>query len=61
MFADCLEVEENIKMSKKSLDQDGGGEIRDTFKLVGPYKQNGRVSGPSKLYPDVPKLSSFSI
>ena len=23
--------------------------------MVGPYKQNGRVSGPSKLSPDVPK------
>ena len=38
MFADYLEVEENLKMSKKSSDQDDGGEIKDTFKLVGPYK-----------------------
>ena len=38
MFTDCLEVEENLKMSKKLLGQDSGGEIKDTLKLVGPYK-----------------------
>ena len=51
MFADCLEVEENLKMSKKLSNQDGGGEIKDTFKLVRPYKQNGKISSPSKLSP----------
>ena len=30
MFADCLEVEENLKMSKKLSDQDSGGEMKDT-------------------------------
>ena len=55
MFTDCLEVEENLKMSKKSSYQDIGGEIKDTFKLVGPYKQSGKVSGLSKLSPDVLK------
>ena len=38
MFTDCLEVEENLEMSNKSSGQEGGGEIKDTFKLVGPYK-----------------------
>ena len=38
MFIDCLEVEENPKMSKNLSDQDNGGEIKDTLKLVGPYK-----------------------
>ena len=37
MFTDCLEVEENLKMSKNLSDQDNGGEIKDTLKLVGPY------------------------
>ena len=43
MFTDCLEVEENLKMSKNLSDQDSGGAIKDTLKLVGPYKQNGKV------------------
>ena len=43
MFTNCLEVEENIKMSKNLSSQDNGGEIKDTLKLVGPYKQNGKV------------------
>ena len=55
MFADCLEVEEKLKMSKKLSDQDNGGEIKDTFKLVGPYKHNGKVSGTSKLSPGMQK------
>ena len=38
MFVDCLEVEKNLKMSKKLSDQDSGGEIKDTYKLVGPYR-----------------------
>ena len=49
MFADCLEVEENLMLSKKLSDQDIGGEIEDTYKLVGPYKQKQEVSGPSKI------------
>ena len=39
MFTDCLEVEENLKMSQKLLGQDIGGEIKDTLKLVGPHKR----------------------
>ena len=35
-------------MSKKLSDQDSGGEIKDTYKLVGPYKQKEEVSDPSK-------------
>ena len=38
MFIDCLEVEENLKMSQKLLGQGSGGEIKDTLKLVGPHK-----------------------
>ena len=49
MFTDCLEVEENLKMSKNSSYQDSGGEIKDTFKLVGPYKKNGKVPIHLKL------------
>ena len=36
MFTDCLEVEENLKMSKKLSGQDSGGEMKDTLKLFGP-------------------------
>ena len=39
MFTNLLEVKENLKMSKKLSDQDSGGEMKDTYKLVGPYKQ----------------------
>ena len=42
-------------MSKKLLDQDSGGEIKDTYKLVWPYKHNGKVSGMSKLSPGMQK------
>ena len=55
MFIDCLEVEENLKMSKKLSDQDNGGEIEDTYKSFGPYKNNGKVSGPSNLCPNMKK------
>ena len=48
MFTDCLEVEENLKMSRKLSNQDNGGEIKDTYKLVGPYKKKEEVSVPSK-------------
>ena len=43
MFTDCLEVEENLKRFQRFPWQDSGGEIKDTLKLVGPYKQKGRV------------------
>ena len=43
MLIDCLEVEENLKRSQILLGQESGGEIKDTLKLVGPYKQKGRV------------------
>ena len=39
MFTDCLEFEENLKMSKKFPSRDSGGEIKDTLKLIAPYKQ----------------------
>ena len=52
MFVDCLEVEENLKMSKKLSDQDHGGEIKGTYKLVGPYKQKKEAYGPSKISHD---------
>ena len=38
MFTDCLEVEKNVKRSQRLSGQDSGGEIKDTLKLVGPYK-----------------------
>ena len=38
MFTNCLEVEENLKMSQKLSGQDSGGEIKDTLKLVGTHK-----------------------
>ena len=43
MFTDCLEVEENLKMSQKLSIQDNGGKIKDTLKLVGPRKWKGIV------------------
>ena len=43
MFTDCLEVEENFKMSQKVSGKDSGGEIKDTLKLVGPHKRKGVV------------------
>ena len=55
MFTNCLEVEENLKMSKNLSDQDNGGEIKDTLKLVGPYKQNGRVPVPLNPSPGIQK------
>ena len=55
MFVDCLEVEENLKMSKKLPDQENGGEIKGTYKLVGPYKQKKEAHGPSKISHDMQK------
>ena len=49
MFTDYLEVEENLKRSQRMSGQDNGGEIKDTLKLVGPYKQKGRVPVQIKL------------
>ena len=48
MFTDFLEVEENLEMSKSLSSQGSGAEVKDTLKLVGPYKQNGRVLVPLK-------------
>ena len=42
-FIDCLEVEENLKISQRVLGQDSGDEVKDTLKLVGPHKQKGIV------------------
>ena len=49
MFTDCLEIDENLKMSKKLSGEDIGGEIKDTLKLVGPYKQNEKFPIQLKL------------
>ena len=57
MFTDCLEVEENLEMSKKSLRPDGGGEIKYTYKLVGPYKQKEEASGTSKISHGIQKYN----
>ena len=43
MFTDWLEVEENLKMSKRLSGKDNGGEIKYTLKLVGPYEWKRRV------------------
>ena len=55
MFTDCLDIEENLEMSRRLSDQDGGGEIKDTYKLVGPYKQKKEAHGPSKIFDDMQK------
>ena len=55
MFVDCLEVEENINISNKSLDQDSGGETKGTYKLVGPYEQKKEAYGPSNISHDMQK------
>ena len=49
MFTDCLQVEDNLKMSKNLLGQDSNGEIKDTLKLVGPHKWKGIVPIRLKL------------
>ena len=49
MFTNYLEVKENLKMSQKLSGQDGGGEIKDTLKLVGPHKWKGVVHVLLKL------------
>ena len=36
-------------MSENLSSQDNGGEIKDTLKLVGPYKQNGKFPVQLKL------------
>ena len=55
MFVDFLEVEENLKMSKKLSDQDNGGEITDAFQLFGPYKKKKEAYSPSKTSHDIQK------
>ena len=55
MFTDCLEVEENLERSKILSSQGSGGEVKDTLKFVGPYKQNVRVLVPLKPFPGVQK------
>ena len=51
MFTDFLEVEENLEMSKLLSSQGNNGEVKDTLKWVGPYKQNERV--PVSLNPSL--------
>ena len=53
MFTDFLEVEENLKMSRKLSDQNNGGEITNAYKLVGPYKQKKESYSPSKTSHDI--------
>ena len=55
MFVDCLEVDENLKISRMLSDQDNGGEITDTYKLVGPYKKKREAYNPSKISHDMQK------
>ena len=43
IFIDCLEFEENIKISKKMSNQDSGGEMKDKLELVGPHKPRETV------------------
>ena len=42
-------LRKKLKMSKKLSDQDNGGEIIDTYKLVGTYKQKKEAYGPSNI------------
>ena len=44
-------------MSKKSSSQDHGGEIKYTYKLVGPYKQKEEASGTSKISHGIQKYN----
>ena len=55
MFADCLEIEENLKMSKKLSDPDSGGEIKGTYKLVGPYEHMKEAYGLPNISHDMQK------
>ena len=53
MFTDCLEVDENLKMSQKWSGQDSAGEIKDTLQLVGPHKRKGIVPIQLNLFPTI--------
>ena len=44
MFIDCLEVEDNIRMSKKISDQDSGDKMEKKLELVKPHKQSETFS-----------------
>ena len=39
MFIDCLEVEDNLRMSKKISDQDSGDKMEKKLELVEAHKQ----------------------
>ena len=39
MFIDCLEVEYNLRMSKKFSDQDNGDKMEKKLDLVEQHKQ----------------------
>ena len=47
MFIDCLEVEYNIRMSKRIWDQDNGYKMEKELELVERYEQE-ELSLPSK-------------
>ena len=44
MFIDCLEVEDNIRMSKNVLDQDNGDKLEKKLDLVEQHKQKEKFS-----------------
>ena len=44
MFIDCLEVEDNIRMSKRISDQDNGDKMEKKLDLVEQHKQQETVS-----------------
>ena len=39
MFIDCMEVEDNLNMTKKSSDQDSGDKIEKKLDLVQQHKK----------------------
>ena len=38
MFIDCLEVEDNLRMYKRILDQESGDKIEKKLELIEPHK-----------------------
>ena len=44
MFIDCLEVKENLRMSKKISDQDNGDKMEKKLDLIEKHKQKETLS-----------------
>ena len=44
MFIDCLEIEDNLRMSKKIPDQDSGDKMENKLDLVEQHKQKETFS-----------------